>query len=264
MKSTTVSVSFDVLAEAYHHTHPGYPAMLYDDIREFCGIGRESQLLEMGAGGGNATTELAKLGGRILAVEPNGHLAAIAKKQTEGFPNVEIIEGSLENLEISSPGRFDVVLAFIARHWVDQGIGSPRVRKLLRDTGSLVLVWNSPFFLNSSATVEMNRIHQAHLPDARIDEPASNHSSGEESSVQDLPLHPSGIRRCYYTAHGYNGETYPKLLDTFPKVLGIPEESGQGFFAQASEIVEKHGTIVMPVLTTLVVYKKAELFPDAT
>lgn len=266
---TIFNASFDVFAETYHSVRPGYPTQLYEDIRELCGVGKESRLLEIGAGSGIATMELAKFGGHVVAIEPGSHLAAIAKKQTEEFPNVEILEGTFESFESSE--RFDAILAFTAYHWIDQGIGHQKVGNLLDDAGSLVLVWNSFFLSDSAVTTEVNRAYHECLPEAYPDESTvgevnegvlSKLHRREREVVQNPLLYTVGIRK-YYTAYNYNAETYPKLLNTFPKVVEVPEEQRQKFFARISEIVGKHGTIVVPVLTTLIVCKKRGGFLNA-
>ena len=51
------NASFDVFANNYHSVRPGYPVLLFEDIKEQCGIGSDSRLLEIGAGSGIATIE---------------------------------------------------------------------------------------------------------------------------------------------------------------------------------------------------------------
>lgn len=266
---TIFNASFDVFAKTYHSVRPGYPAQLYVDIKELCGIGKESRLLEIGAGSGIATVELAKLGGCVVAIEPGSHLAAIAKKQTEGFKNVEIIEETFESFEFSD--RFDAILAFTAYHWIDQGIGYQKVHDLLDGFGSLVLVWNSFFLSDSAVTAEVNRAYNEYLPETYPDESTveevnegvlSKLHRREQEVVQNLLFYTVGIRK-YYTAYNYNAETYPKLLNTFPKIVEVPEEKRQRFFARISGIVSKYGAISVPVLTTLIVCKKRSGFLKA-
>lgn len=263
------NASFDVFAETYHSVRPGYPATLYEDIRGLCGIGSTSRLLEIGAGSGIATTELAKFGCRIVAIEPGVHLAAIARKQTEGSKNVEVLEGTFEDFESSE--RFDAILAFTAYHWIDEGIKYHKVLDLLDDAGSLVLVWNSFFLSDSSVTAEVNRAYHQYLPDAYPSELSvaevnegvlSKLHRREQEVVQSLLLYTVALRK-YYTAYNYNAETYPKLLNTFPKIVEVEEGQRKRFFARISEILSKYETISVPVLTTLIVCKKRSGFLHA-
>lgn len=261
--------SFDVFAEIYHSVRPGYPVQLYEDIKELCEIGSTSRLLEIGAGSGIATVELAKFGCRIVAIEPGAHLAAIARKQTEGFKNVEVLEETFESFESSQ--QFDAILAFTAYHWIDKGIKYRKVLDLLDDAGSLVLVWNSFFLSDSEVTAEVNRAHHQYLPDAfpkessvaQVNEEVlSKLHRREQEVVRNLLLYTVTLRK-YYTVYNYNAETYPKLLNTFPKVAEVEEEKRERFFERISEIVRKYGTISVPVLTTLIVCKKRSGFLHA-
>lgn len=264
------NASFDMFAETYHSVRPGYPTELYEDIKRLCGIGSASRLLEIGAGSGIATVELAKLGGgRVVAIEPGAHLAAIARKQTESSKNVEVLEGTFEGFESSE--RFDAILAFTAYHWIDEGIKYRKVIDLLDDAGSLVLVWNSFFLSDSEVTAEVNKAYRQYLPDAYPDESSveqvnegvlSKLHCREQEVVQNLLLYTVALRK-YYTACNYNAETYPKLLNTFPKIVEVEEGKRQRFFERISEIVSQYGTISVPVLTTLIVCKKRSGFLHA-
>lgn len=267
MKSKTIfNASFDVFAETYHSVRPGYPAQLYVDIKELCGLDSTSRLLEIGAGSGIATVELAKFGSKIVAIEPGSHLAAIAKKQTEETKNVEILEETFEDFESSD--RFDAILAFTAYHWIDEGIKYRKVLDLLDDVGSLVLVWNSFFLSDSPATVEVNRAYSEYFPDAYPSElSVAEVNEGvlaklhrrEQEIVQNSLLYTVALRK-YYTAYNYNVGTYPKLLNTFPKIVEVPEEKRKRFFTRISEIMGRHGAIAVPVLTTLIICKKRSGF----
>lgn len=263
---TIFNTSFDVFAETYHSVRPGYPAQLYEDIKKLCGISNTSRLLEIGAGSGIATAELAKFGCHVVGIEPGAHLATIARKQTEGSKNVEILEGTFESFESSD--HFDAILAFTAYHWIDQGIGYQKVHDLLDNDGNFVLVWNSFFLSDSAVTTEVNRAYHEYLPETYPDESTveevnegglSKLCRREQEVVQNPLLYTVGIRK-YYTAYNYNAETYPKLLNTFPKIVEVEDGQRQRFFARISEIVEKHGTISVPVLTTLIVCKKRSDF----
>lgn len=263
------NTSFDVFAETYHSVRPGYPAQLYEDIKDLCGIGNTSRLLEIGAGSGIATVELAKFGCRIVAIEPGAHLAAIARKQTEGSENIEVLEETFENFQ--SPERFDAILAFTAYHWIDEGIKHQKVLDLLDDAGSLALVWNSFFLSDSEVTTEVNRAYYQYLPDVYPDEASVGEVNEgvllklhrrEQEVVQSHLLYTVALRK-YYTAYNYNAETYPKLLNTFPKIVEVEEGQRQRFFARISEIVSKYGTISVPVLTTLITCKKRSGFLNA-
>lgn len=263
------NASFDVFANNYHSVRPGYPTTLFEDIKEMCGIESSSHLLEIGAGSGIATVELAKLGCHVIAIEPGTHLAAIAREQTENFKDVEVFEGTFEDFQTAN--KFDAILAFTAFHWLNKGDKYQQVLDLLNISGSLVLVWNSFFQSDSIATTEVNRAYREFLPDvypeesivADVNEGVLSKLNRREQEVVANPLFYPVFLRKYLTTYNYDDQTYPKLLNTFPKVVEVEEEKRLRFLGRISEIVKRHGKISVAVLTTLIICQKRGRFLEA-
>lgn len=263
------NASFDVFANNYHSVRPGYPDTLFGDIKDQCGIDVNSHLLEIGAGSGIATVELAKFGCQIVAIEPGAHLAAIAREQTDQFKNVQVIEGTFENFQTSD--KFDAILAFTAFHWLSGDDKFQQVVDLLDNSGSLILVWNSFFQSNSPATIDVNKAYGEFLPQvypektkvADINEGVLSKLNRREQEVVANPLFYPFFMRKYLMTYNYDEETYPKLLNTFPKVVQVEPEKRQKFLDRISTIVKQHGTITVPVLTTLIICQKRSNFLEA-
>lgn len=226
-------------------------------------------LLEIGAGSGIATVELARLGCLIVAVEPGSNLAKIARKQTEKFKNVEVCEGTFENFQ--SVDRFNVILAFTSFHWLDEGDKYRKILDMLEDSGSLVLVWNSFFQSDSPATVEVNRSYREFLPNfypkesivAEVNDGVLSKLNLREQEVAQNPLFCTVFLRKYLKIYHYDDQTYPKLLNTFPKIVEVEKEKRLKFFGHISEVAKRHGGISVPILTTLIICKKRSHFLEA-
>ncbi|MCX6745276.1 MAG: class I SAM-dependent methyltransferase, partial [Candidatus Parcubacteria bacterium] len=217
-------------------------------------------------GSGIATVELAKFGCHVVALEPGAKLAEIAKKQTENFKNVDVQVGTFEDFQ--SPTKFDAVLAFTAFHWLTEGEKYSKVLDLLKDSGSLVLVWNSFFQSDSPATRAVNQAYVEFLPDIYPDESVvaevnqgvlAKLNGREQDVVKNPQVYTIGLRK-YLSTYHYDRETYPKLLNTFPKIVEVDEDRRQKFLTHIAEIVEKYGQISVPVLTTLIICKKRSSF----
>jgi len=263
------NASFDVFANNYHSVRPGYPAPLFEDIRNQCGIDANALLLEIGAGSGIATVELAKLGCHIIAIEPGAHLATIAKEQTEGFKDVEVVEGTFENFQTTD--KFDIVVAFTAFHWLSEGNKFQQVLDLLNDSGNLVLVWNSFFQSDSPATIDINKAYREYLPEvypeesivADVNKGVLSKLNRREQEVVANPLFYPVFLRKYLTTYNYDEQTYPKLLNTFPKVVEVENKKRMAFLNRISLIVKRHKKISVPVLTTLIICQKRNNFLEA-
>ena len=66
--------TFDGAAEHYAAVRPGYPAALYDALGELGVLGQATRALEVGCGAGQATTDLARRAGDLVALDPGPRL----------------------------------------------------------------------------------------------------------------------------------------------------------------------------------------------
>lgn len=260
------NTSFDTYADAYHSVRPGYPSELFDNIKKQCGITERSRLLEIGAGSGIATAELAKFGAYITALEPGVHLVDIARSHVKEYKNAHIFEGTFEDFQTNE--TFDVLLAFTAFHWLKEDDRYQKIFDLLDESGSLVLVWNSFFQSDAPATHEVNKAYHEFLPEVypEVSQVTSVNkgvfsklNSREQEVVQNSQFSTVFLEK-HLTVYQYNEKTYPQLLNTFPKIVEVEKGRREAFFGKISEIVKQHGGISVPILSTLIILKKRQNF----
>jgi len=124
--------SFGGAARRYDAHRPRYPGALIDDLP----AGGACRVLDVAAGTGIASQQLAQRGADVLAVEPDAHMAAIAWEKG--------IVTEVATFETWDPaGRtFDLVVFAASFHWVDPAVALPKVRRILRAGGTLALLWN--------------------------------------------------------------------------------------------------------------------------
>lgn len=263
------NASFDIYAENYHSVRPGYPAEMYDDIRRHCNLDAESRVLEIGAGSGIATVELAKFGSQIVALEPGANLVEIARRQTSTYPNVQVVKGTFEDFEDRTP--YDTIMAFTAFHWLREGGRFQKISDLLKGSGSVVIVWNSFFQSETPVTQAINHVYAECLPEiypdvviaSDVNRGVLDKLQGREVEIwQSRSVYPVFVRK-YQTLYNYDATTYPELLNTFPKVVELPDEQRQRFLGRISEVIQQFGKITVPVLTTLIVCRKRDEYLKA-
>ena len=85
---------------------------------------------------------------------------------------------------------------------------------------------------------------------------------GRELEIVGSDLFYLYFLRKYVTVYNYDKETYPMLLNTFPKIIKIEKERREKFLERVGDIIGRHGTISVPVLTTLLITKKKDAFLD--
>jgi SAM-dependent methyltransferase len=132
---------FDQVPELYDRVRPTYPNELFKDLTSIAGMDKETEVLEIGCGTGQATGALATLGFSITAVEPGAGMVRVARERLAGFPNVEVEHSSFEDWN-DRGRRFDVILAAASWHWVDPSTGWRRAHEVLRRRGWMALIGN--------------------------------------------------------------------------------------------------------------------------
>lgn len=125
--------------EGYDAGRPEYPERVYELLRARCGVGPGTSVLEIGPGTGRVTRRLVDLGAAVTAVEPDPGLAEYLALQMEGRP-VKVIVASFEEASFVDV-LFDVVVAAMSFHWVDQQVGLAKLGRVLRPGGWAVLWW---------------------------------------------------------------------------------------------------------------------------
>ena len=125
---------------AYDSARPGYPERVYEVLRETCGLGPGTDVLEIGPGTGQATGRLLDHGASVTAVELSAEFAALLEtKYADRRFAVEV--GPFEDIALD-PASFDLVVAATSFHWVPTEVGLRRCAELLRRGGWLALWWN--------------------------------------------------------------------------------------------------------------------------
>lgn len=154
--------SFEAVADLYAAVRRGYPAALYDDLHVLAGLGGASRVLEVGCGAGQATADLAARAGRVTAIDPGERLIGQARARVGGAP----VDFELTGLEAydPEPGRFDLVAAAQAWHWIPHEIAFAKAALALRGGGALAIWGHVPLMQPQPFASAFERIYNRHAP----------------------------------------------------------------------------------------------------
>jgi SAM-dependent methyltransferase len=95
-------------------------------------------VLDLAAGTGKLTSELAARGAAVIAVEPT---AGMRDQLTARFPGIRVLAGTAEQIPLGD-GEVAAVTVAQAFHWFDGPAAVREIHRLLAPDGSLGLMWN--------------------------------------------------------------------------------------------------------------------------
>jgi SAM-dependent methyltransferase len=140
------AASFGAAAEAYAEHRPGYPvAAITWALEPARRLGnRPAEILDLGAGTGKLTAQLASmtldgLAPHVTAVEPDPHMLAELRAR---LPGVSAQAGRAEAIPLPD-GCVDAVLAGQSAHWFDLDLAMPEIARVLAPGGVFAGLWNT-------------------------------------------------------------------------------------------------------------------------
>jgi SAM-dependent methyltransferase len=125
----------------YHRSRPEYPEWVYTTLAAECGLCRNAQVFEIGAGTGKATRRLLELGADpLIAIEPDQRLAEFLRATIAGEA-LKVVVAPFDDVSLDK-GVFDLGVSATAFHWLDENSALEKIAGLLRPGGWWAAVWN--------------------------------------------------------------------------------------------------------------------------
>jgi SAM-dependent methyltransferase len=213
----SLRTTFEEVPELYDRVRPTYPPELFDELVELAGLPEGGRLLEIGTGPGKASLPLAERGFEIVGIELGERLAALARRNLAGFPNVEIVNADFETWEPAA-AKFDAVVSFTAFHWIDPRVRYEKTARLLREGGALAVVETShvlpeggdPFWL-----VVEDDYREVFPDDDTYHPPAPEDVAGMSDELEASGRFARAEVRRYVWHVTYSAEDYIGVLETY-------------------------------------------------
>lgn len=151
---------FDSESTARHYAaaRPDYPAELFDTVDQLL-AGRLSgaRVIDVAAGTGIASRQLAERGARVTAVELSGAMLATL---VAGSPGIHAVQGNAHALPLADDSA-DLITCVQAWHWMDKPRAVAEARRVLRPGGLLAIWWNQTVF-----DADWEKAHAARIAEA--------------------------------------------------------------------------------------------------
>jgi SAM-dependent methyltransferase len=253
--------SFDRVADAYAAFRPAPPREVIDAIVTASTLRRGSRVLEIGCGTGQLSVPLAEFGVEVVAIELGPHLAALAERNLERFPQARVLVSSFEEWQVPVR-RFDAVICASAFHWLDGELRYSKCAAALRPGGALTILQvhyvrggttgffadTQPYYrrwgLSDDPTFELPDPNE--LPPAFPELDRRIEFSAVERSRFEIPMR--------YTTDSYIG-----WLRTDSLVNSVDDESRAGFLDDMERLISRRydGAVVRNLVYELIVARRA-------
>lgn len=234
--------TFNTQAEKYEKMRPGYVSELYDDIFKSVHLDKDSNVMEIGIGGGQATLPVLKTGCRVMAVEYGEDLVRICCEKFNDYPGFSAVVGKFEDSHFEGDS-YDLIYSASAFHWVPEEIGYRKVFDLLKRGGVFARFANHPYKDKGREGLHeaIQRIYSVYMPGSPApSEYTALNASGRADIAKKYGFTDISYK-LYHRMRTFTSKKYIELLGTYSDHIAIEEKTRNIFFSEIESAIEGFG-----------------------
>jgi SAM-dependent methyltransferase len=250
--------TFDSVASLYHEIRPRYPDALFSTLIKVTDLLPGHKILEIGSGTGQATKPLAMLGYNIIGIELGAALASVAAHELRSYPNVNIMTGAFEDIDMSQKS-FDLIIAATSFHWIRPEVKFTKSSDILKNDKYLAIIHThhisdeqGDVFFKASLPV-FARFNFIDTP-----EPSLPLAENIRPAAIDEKLFRLTHFQCFRVINNYTGEEFSKLLNTYSNHLAATKDHLDEFLYEIKALINRefNGSIKKHFLMSLTIAQK--------
>ena len=138
---------FSNRVENYIKYRPHYPKEIITFLNEECGFDKTKIVADIGSGPGISCENFIENGNTVYAVEPNDDMRKAAEEIFKDSENFISINGTAEATTLDS-NFADLIIAGQAFHWFDKEKCRIEFKRILKNDGYALLMWNDKISSN--------------------------------------------------------------------------------------------------------------------
>jgi len=139
---------FSDRVENYVKYRPHYPREIITYLNEKINFNEHKIVADIGSGTGISTELFLENGNRVYGIEPNKEMREAGEKYLEKFKYFISVGGTAENTLLESDS-IDLIVCGQAFHWFDVDKAKIEFKRILKQDGYVVLMWNERNTRNS-------------------------------------------------------------------------------------------------------------------
>lgn len=251
--------TFSGVISDYDYARPGYPAELHWQICNFSGLRSGADVLEVGAGTGQAT-ELFLDGGYNLDLLEVSDAQVRFLREKYGARGVRVFRDYFE--DFSADRQYDLIYSATAFHWVDCETGYPKAWDMLNPGGTLAVFWQMSSVTRYDGGVfdGLNALKLKYMPGASLGFDADGIRAAKEKRVRQMQsggCFGAPQQFDYRWTDVYDADRYAALLNSYSDTQLLPEDVREAYLKGVrAHIFSCGGRVELPQLACLYLAKK--------
>ena len=162
----------------YVKSRPSYPEELISFLKQQEVLKDNSVIADIGSGTGISCDLFLQEGLEVYGIEPNQEMREAAKRSLCKYEKFHSINATAENTSLSDKS-IDVIVAAQAFHWFDQQKCKTEFKRVLKNEGKVVLMWND----RRTDTTDFLKVYEDFLQMFGTDYAAINHKNVQNEGV---------------------------------------------------------------------------------
>ncbi len=242
-----LGMTFDTVAPLYERMRPGYMPELYETLFQYIPIGEESVVVEVGAGGGQATGPILQTGCTLTTVECGAQFSARLQEKFQAYPKFSVCTAKFEDT-VFPPDTYDLVFSASAFHWVPEQIGYEKVYAMLRSNGAFARFANHPYRDkgNPALSRALDDLYAQYYYPFYNKPPAVIAEYTEQEAAERARIAArygfTDIRYAlFHRQRVFTAEEYLQLLGTYSDHIVLEASVRNPFFAGIAAAIQDHG-----------------------
>lgn len=239
--------TFDTVASIYEKLRPGYVEELYQALFDYIPIDENSNVVEVGSGGGQATAPILKTGCKLTAVEYGEQFSELLKEKFREYQKFSVITGKFEDTAFEE-NTFDLVFSASAFHWVPEKIGYEKVFSMLKNGGVFARFANHPYRDkgNPALSEEIDEIYDEYY-NKFYNKKREVLTEYSQAQAKDRAMIANkygftDIRYAlFHRERVFTAKEYVELLGTYSDHIAIEKKIRIKFFLKIEEAINNHG-----------------------
>ncbi|HEV8291447.1 MAG TPA: class I SAM-dependent methyltransferase [Tepidisphaeraceae bacterium] len=136
------TLRFSDRVENYIRYRPRYPDTLLPLLERELNLAPNHVIADIGCGPGQSSEPFLRNENKVYGIEPNDPMRNAAERLFADFPKFRAVKGTAEATTL--PDQWvDFITAMQAFHWFDRENAKREFRRILKQSGHVILIWNS-------------------------------------------------------------------------------------------------------------------------